>query len=57
MSDSPALLRRILPVELSNRAVADVPKLCNELELRLRAQEFAGDDVVTDTFRRLGGGG
>ena len=50
------VLREVLPQELSNRAVADSKRLCNELAARILSRNFEGSDAVADVFHRLGGG-
>jgi hypothetical protein len=52
-----AVLRRILPKELANRAVPDTAPLCEALASRIEIRSFEGGDAVADVFRRLGGGG
>lgn len=50
------VLREILPRELAARAVANAPKLCSEISVRIKGRNFEGDDAVVDVFKRLGGG-
>jgi hypothetical protein len=55
-SEMAIVLSEILPRELAARAVANAPRLCSEIALRIRGLNFAGGDAVVDVFQRLGGG-
>jgi hypothetical protein len=56
------LLRKVLPQELTQRAVEDAASVCEDLATRIKSERLRGTDGAADSksveavFRRLGGG-